>query len=165
MPAKMTTAYRQHDRGTRIVGESYRKGLREVAKTKRRNATIDMELSAWKETFGLGNPALLIRQGEMVIDAPRQFALSLIMHGIVRPVADFNAAPTITITEDELEQDGEPTQEPSVLTIELITDIEHMPTGTVLSVPASMARDLIKYGVAIESSDLATVVVTEGDLA
>lgn len=178
MPTKMTTAYRQHDRGERVIGDSYRKGVRDKNRAAKLNAAIDNDFLRARLTWVFLPPAnmnllFLYQNTEIIVSVPHELGRVLLLKRRGH-IVERNVVPDVVIEYSDLSEawsvfglgaDAEPTQEPSSLTIELLTDVESMPVGTVIQIPGTMGRDLIKYGIAVESNDQATVVVTDdGDL-
>jgi hypothetical protein len=102
--------YVDHERGAIIVGQSYRKGVREANKAKRMNAAISKQTEAWREGFKLDTPPLLIRMNEntegipagIPIELPREYSTALIRVRVSIPVGDFKIVPSLVISEDEI---------------------------------------------------------------
>jgi hypothetical protein len=57
MPTKMSNSYREHDRGSMIVGTSYRKGVHEATKTKKHNQQMEHERLELRKEWVLVPPS------------------------------------------------------------------------------------------------------------
>jgi hypothetical protein len=96
--------------GSIIESANYQKQQRIHYRLKKQNAAIDKQAEAWRESFGLDNPTLLVRMNEdsegipagIPIEVPNEYSNALIRVRASTPVGDFKTIPVLVVSEDEL---------------------------------------------------------------
>lgn len=172
MAAKMTTAYRQHDRGERVTGEAYRQGVREKARAAKLNASIDNDFLRARLSWVFAPPSnmnllFLYQNTEIIVSVPHELGRVLLSKRRGH-IVERNVVPDVVIEYSDLSEawslfglgaDNQP-QEPESILIALIESTNGIPAHVPIQVPRSFGAQFVDAGLAsvLESGEPALVV-------